>query len=90
MVASESPSGSFKCTALSLICCLVAFLTRRFTIVDSVEFPSAPQEYGFSDEHELHPLMPDPLPIFRDTGRRRALIVRDRRVENHTLILTGI
>ena len=77
-------------TALSLICCLVTFLTHHFTVVDSVEFPSAPQEYGFSGEHELHPLMPDPLPFFRDTGRRRALIVRGCRSENHTLILTGI
>ena len=32
----------------------------------------------------------DSPPLFRDTGRRRALIVRDRQAENYTLILTGI
>jgi hypothetical protein len=37
MVASASTSGSFTCMALSLICCLVAFLTHHFTTVASVQ-----------------------------------------------------
>jgi hypothetical protein len=34
--------------------------------------------------------MPDPQPFFGDTGKRRALIVRDCQTMYHTLILIGI
>lgn len=92
--ASTSGSGSFTCTTLSLICCLVALLTHHSTTVgcvqESVEFPSAPRDFDLSGERNSHLLMPEPVPFFRDTGRRRALIVCDCQAENHTRILIGI
>jgi hypothetical protein len=34
--------------------------------------------------------MPVPLPFFRNTGKRRALIVCDLQAESHTLILSDL
>ena len=94
MAGSASGSGSFTCTALSLICCLVALLTHHSTTVDrvqeSVKFPSAPRDFDLSGERNLHPLMPEPVPFFRDTGRRRALVVCDCQAENYARTLISI
>lgn len=71
---------------LSLIRCVVALLTYHFT---TVAFPAAPQEFNLSGQCNLPPQMPDPLPFFPNTGRRRALIVCLRQTEDLTLILIG-
>jgi len=40
-----------------------------------VGFPASPQEFDPTGQRILHPPMPVPLPFFRNTGKRRALIV---------------
>jgi len=41
----------------------------------AVEFPASPQEFDLTGQRIWHPQMPVPLPFFRNTGKRRALII---------------
>ncbi|KAH9995800.1 caspase domain-containing protein [Russula vinacea] len=41
----------------------------------AVEFPASPQEFDLTGQRIVHPQMPIPLPFFRNTGKRRALII---------------
>jgi hypothetical protein len=61
----------------------LSILDGSFT---AAKWPTAPQEFDLSGQRNWHPQMPDPQPYFGDTGKRRALIVRDRQTMYYTLI----
>ena len=83
---TASPSSPFTGTFFSHIL-FVALFTHHLA---AVEFPASPQEFDLTGQRIVHPQMPIPLPFFRNTGKRRALIVRDLEEENHTLILSDL
>jgi hypothetical protein len=51
----------------------------------TVEWPVAPQEFDINGQHNLLPQMPDPFPLFPNTGRRKALIVCYYLTKNYPL-----
>ena len=66
----------------------------NLSILDSpfttAKWPTAPQEFDLSGQHDWHPQMPYPQPYFGRTGKRRALIVRNRQTMYYIFTFIGV